>query len=84
MVGDDQFQAGNRTARLAGLPGLLQGMGANRTTEVVIVVTPRCSPPAMAAIGGKLGAAGFRKVMFQKPRGATSYVGGRDTKERPK
>lgn len=75
MTGDDLFQAGGRTAKLADLPALLKKSGAGPRSEIIVVVTETAPKGAMSAIGGKLASAGYRKVMFRKPRHAESFAG---------
>lgn len=75
MAGDDLFEVGRRSAKLAELPALLKKNGAGPATEVIVVVSETTPGGAISAIGGKLSSAGYRKVVFRKPRHAESFAG---------
>lgn len=75
LTGSDQFEGGGRTAKLADLPALLKKNGAGSATEVIVVVSDQTPTGAIAAITGKLSSAGYRKVIFRRPRRAESSVG---------
>ncbi len=78
-ISGNQVIVGDRSVPLAELPAALKAEGATSRTEIAVSVPADASQTAMAAIGSKLATAGFRRIVFMRPRHASASVDDRRT-----
>lgn len=75
-VSGTELTVDSQSVPLAKLPEALRAQGATAQTEIAVGVPADAPQGVVAAIGGKLASAGFRKIVFTRPRQATAYVDG--------
>jgi len=75
-LGGDVFGVRGARVQLADLPAALRRRGCNANTGIEVSIASSTPRTTLAAVSGKLSAAGFRKVMFVKPLRADAFVGG--------
>jgi hypothetical protein len=76
FIAGDLFRLGGRDVRLTDLPSALRRRGYGPNTSVRVSVKSGFSQNALSAVGGKLAASGFRKVLFVRPRRSAAFIEG--------
>ena len=65
---DGAITVEGQPTRLAGLGQALKGLGAKSSDAIVVSVPGDVGPGTLSALTRQLTAAGFRKVLFRRPR----------------